>query len=200
MLEQVRLDGRGRLDLLRGAIDARLHGSARIPAVAALVAGGLWTWAGTTVAGQPAPPDWPGYTIDVLPLAIVATGAAVPGVIGCWAKRSDVSGRAGSLAIAIAVLGLLLWVAALSAALTGIGYGWQTAAAQAVGILGLVLVGLATLRAGEDQMGALLVLAPPLMLIPWAGSWLMFGLGWTLVGWVLLTRPEPGDLLRTGRL
>lgn len=195
-----RLDRRGHLDLVRGATDARLHGSARIPAVAALVAGGLWTWAATTVAGQPAPPDWPGYTLDVLPLAIVATGAAIPAVVGCWAQRSDSTGRAGSLAVAIAILGHLLWAAALIAALAGAGYGWPTAAAQAIGVLGVLLVGLASLRAGEDQMGGLLLLAPPLMLIPWAGSWLLFGLAWTLVGWVLLARREPADLLRTGRL
>ncbi len=67
-------------------------------------------------------------------------------------------------------------------ALTGFGYGWQTAAAQAVGVLGVGLVGLTILRAGEDQFGGLLVLAPPLMLIAWAPAWLVFGLAWTLVG------------------
>jgi len=200
VLEQVRLDGRGRRDLVRGAIDARLHGSARIPALAGLIAGGSWTWAATNVAGQPAPPDWPGYTIDVLPLAIVAVVASIPAVIGCWARRSDAAGRPGSLAVSIAVLGLLLWAVALAAALTGFGYGWPTAAAQAIGVLGITLVGLVSLRAGEDQIGGLLVLGPPLMLVAWAPAWLVYGLAWTLVGWVLLTRREPGDLLRMGRL
>lgn len=200
VLEQARLDRRGRLDLIRGAIDARLHGSGRVPAVAALIAGGLWTWAGTNVAGQPTPADWPGYTIDLIPLTIVAVGASIPAIVGCWALRSDVTGRLGTIAVSVAVVGQVLWVAALIAALTGIGYGWPTAAAQAVGILGLALVGLASLRAREDQIGGLLLLAAPPMLIAWAASWLLFGLGWTLVGWVLLTRPDPVDLLRTGRL
>jgi hypothetical protein len=193
LLEEVRLDGRGRLDLVRGALDARLHGSLRIPAVAALLAGGLWTVAGTTLAGQPPPPDWPGYTIDVLPLTIVAVFAAIPALVGCWAHRSDSTGRLGALAIQVAVLGQLLWAVALLVAILGGGYGWQTAAAQAIGVLGVVLVGFASLRVGENQMGGLLVVAPSLMLVAWVASWLVFGLAWTLIGVVLLTRRGPID-------
>jgi hypothetical protein len=200
LLEQVRLDGRGRVDLVRGAIDARLHGSARIPALAAVLAGAMWTVAGTAGAGQPAPADWPGYTLESLPLAIVGTGAAIPAIIGCWAQRSDATGRLGTIAIWLALMGLLAWSGVLIVAMSGGAYGLPTAAAQAGGVLGLVLVGLVCLRAGEDQLGGLLVLAPTLMLVAWVASWLMFGLAWTLIGFVLLGRHGRDDPLRAGRL
>ncbi|MBA2719170.1 MAG: hypothetical protein H0U52_08040 [Chloroflexi bacterium] len=66
-------------------------------------------------------------------------------------------------------------------------------------MLGIAGVGVVTLRAGEDQLGGVLVLAPPLMLVGWIASWLMLGLGWTLVGYALLIRPNPGDPLPAGR-
>jgi hypothetical protein len=83
MLEQLRPGPRVRMDLARGAIDARLHDPTRLPAVAALGSGGLWTVAGVGVVGQPVPPDWPGYLLDSLPIAILATILAGLATIGC---------------------------------------------------------------------------------------------------------------------
>ncbi|MBA2719169.1 MAG: hypothetical protein H0U52_08035 [Chloroflexi bacterium] len=46
------------------------------------------------------------------------------------AQRSDSTGRSGSIAIWLAVVGLLAWSASLVVALAGGGYGWPTAAAR----------------------------------------------------------------------
>lgn len=191
ILEQFELGRRGRLDLVRGAIDARLLEPTRLPAAAALAAGGLWTIAGAWIVVQPAPPDWPGYLLETLPLAMIAVAAGAVATIGCWARQRDGAGRIGSLAIASALVGHLAWFVALAAALAGIAYGPITAIAQDLGVLGCLLVGFALLRTGDEPLGGLLLLAPALMMFAWPAAWLAFGLAWTLVGVLLLVRPEP---------
>ena len=96
VLEQAALGWRDRLDLARGAIDAHLHTSSRLPAAAALATGGLWTFAGAGVVAQPAPPDWPGYLVETLPIALIAVATGGVATIGCWARRSDHAGRRGT--------------------------------------------------------------------------------------------------------
>ncbi len=191
VLELGRIGGRGRLDLVRGAIDARLHEPTRLPALAALVAGGSWAFAGAQTLAQPAPPDWPGYTLDTLPFAIVAVVAGLVTLVGLWALSSDRTGRAGRAVIAVAILGQAVWLVALAAALGGIGYGWETAVAQAVGVLGIILVGAIQLRDGARSPAGVLVLSTTLILFGWPGAWLAFGLAWTLVGTMLLSRSDP---------
>jgi hypothetical protein len=191
MLEQLDLGRRGRLDLLRGAIDARLHTPTRVPAIAALVAGGLWTFAGAGVVSQPVPPDWPGYLLEALPLAIVAILAGGLATVGCWATRSDAAGRRGTLAILVAIAGHVLWVVALAAAFVGFGYGTPTAVAQDLAAVGSLLVGVGLLRAGEGWLGGLVALGAALMVSAWPIAWLAFGLAWTIAGVVLLTRFDP---------
>lgn len=117
VLEQAHLGRRARLDLARGAIDARLHAASRLPAAAALLSGALWTIAGVVVVGQPAPPDWPGYLIDILPLTIVAVVAGLFAIIGCWARQSDGGGRVGAAGALLALAGHIGWALALGAAL-----------------------------------------------------------------------------------
>jgi hypothetical protein len=95
VLEEAQIGWRAWLDLARGALDARLHASSRWPAAAALLSGAMWTIAGVAVVGQPVPPDWPGYLVDILPVTLVAVVAGLVAVIGCWARRSDVG--AGSV-------------------------------------------------------------------------------------------------------
>ena len=197
VLELAHLGPRGRYDLARGAVDAHLHSPSRLPAVAALVTGGVWTAAGTGVVIQPAPPDWPGYLLETLPLAIVAVSAGLLATIGCWARRSDRAGRSGSVAIGLAVLGHIAWLAALIVALTGIAYGPLTALAQAAGAVGCVAVGLVLLRAGDEWLGRLLVLAPAFMLFGWPAAWLGFGLAWTIAGVLLWTGMEPAEPRRS---
>jgi hypothetical protein len=194
LLEQVGLSRRARVDLIRGAVDSRVHGSGRIPAVAALVAGALWTFAGTTLLGLASPADWPGYTADVLPLALFAVLASIPALVGCWAVGGDAMGRSGTLAIAGAVVAQAVWAGALVVALFGGAYGWPTAVAHVAGVLGLILLGWACLRFGHDHAGVLLVGAAPLMLVAWAVAWMLFGLGWTLIGVVLLNRDDGGSV------
>ena len=190
MLEQFRIRPRGRLDLVRGAIDARLHSPTRLPAGAALLSGGLWTFAGAGIVAQPVPPDWPGYLLEALPVAIVATALAGFATIGCWARRSDGSGRAGTVAILLAVLGHLAWMTALVNVWLGGAAGSATVAAQTLGALGSVLVGLLLVARGDDRVGWVLVIAPAVLLFGWPFAWLGFGFGWTLVGVFLLAGPE----------
>ena len=197
-LEQRHVRARDRLDLLRGAVDAWLHEPSRVPAFAALGAGGLWTVVGAGVLAQPVPPDWPGYLLETLPLAALATVFGGLATIGCWARRSDGAGRAGGLAIVLAVVGHIAWIVALIAGWLGAGYGAHTIAAQALGVLGSVLVGLMLLRSADERIGSVLVIAPAIMLFGWPIAWLGFGLGWTLVGALLLAWPEPDGPLSSG--
>jgi len=197
-LEQRQVRARDRLDLVRGAVDAWLHEPSRMPAFAALGAGGLWTIVGAGVVAQPVPPDWPGYLIETLPLAALATALGCLATIGCWARRSDGAGRVGGLSIALAVVGHVAWIVALIAAWLGAGYGAQTIAAQALGALGSVLVGLVLLRAADERIGSVLVIAPAIMLLGWPIAWLGYGLGWTLVGVLILASPESDGPLRSG--
>jgi hypothetical protein len=188
MLEELHLGLRDRFDLARGAIDAHLHTPTRVPALAALLAGGLWTFAGAGVVAQPTPPHWPGYMHEALPLAIVAVGAGGLATVGCWAIRSDDAGRPGAIAVLLAITGHILWVVALLAAFAGHGYGAPTAIAQDIAAIGSLLVGIGLLRAGEGWLGGLLALGAALMVFAWPVAWLAFGLAWTLVGAVLLAR------------
>jgi hypothetical protein len=187
VLEVAAVGWRGRLDLARGAIDAHLHATSRLPAAAALLAGGLWTVVGAGVLTQPVPPDWPGYLLETLPLAVVAVAVGGFATVGCWARRSDGAGRAGVVAAWLAVIGHVIWASALVAALVGIGYGPVTAIAQAAGALGCLLVGLVLLRSGDERVGGLLVVAPTLLLFGWPVAFLGFGLAWTVAGMLLVT-------------
>ncbi len=189
VLEQADLGPRARLDLARGAVDARLHAESRLPAAAALLSGGAWTIAGVAVVGQPAPPDWPGYLVDVLPLTVVAVAAGLVAIIGCWARRSDVGGRLGTIGAIVALAGHIAWAVALMVAIAGMGYGAGTMAAQAIALVGCILVGLMLIRTADLPIGAAILLASAVMLFGWPIAWLAFGLAWTLVGVLLLARP-----------
>ena len=199
ILEQFHLGPRGRFDLARGAIDAHLHTPTRLPALAALLAGGLWTFAGAGIVAQPTPPDWPGYLLEALPLVIVAVAAGGLATIGCWAIGSDDTGRPGNVAILLAIAGHVLWVIALAVALVEFGYGAETAVAQDLAAIGSLLVGIGLLRAGDEWLGGLLALGAAVMVFAWPIAWLGFGLAWTLVGVLLLARfdqirPPPSRL------
>ncbi len=190
VLEEAHLGRRARLDLARGALDARLHAASRWPAAAALLSGGLWTIAGVVVVGQPAPPDWPGYLIDILPLTIVAVVTGLVAIIGCWARQSDRGGRLGAAGAVLAVVGHVGWALALLAALAQTGSSLIIVGCQAVALTGCVLVGLLLVRSEDLPIGAA-ILASAAMFFGWPAAWLGFGLAWTIVGVLLLARPEP---------
>lgn len=191
VLEQAHLGPRARLDLARGALDARLHAASRLPAAAALLSGALWTISGVAVVGQPAPPDWPGYLIDVLPLTVVAVVAGLVAIIGCWARHSDGGGRLGAAGAVLALAGHVGWALSLVAVLAQTGSSLLIVACQAVALTGCVLVGLLLVRSEDLPIGAAILLASAAMFFGWPAAWLGFGLAWTIVGVLLLARPEP---------
>jgi hypothetical protein len=191
VLEQADLGLRARLDLGRGALDARLHAESRLPAAAALLSGGMWTIAGVAVVGQPVPPDWPGYLIDILPLTIVAVVAGLVAIVACWARRSDDGGRLGTAGALLALAGHVGWAVSLAAILAQAGSGPATVVFQTIALVGCLLVGLVLVRTEDLPIGAAILLASATMLFGWPVAWLTFGLAWTLVGVLLLGRPEP---------
>jgi hypothetical protein len=191
VLEEAHLGRRARLDLARGALDARLHASSRLPAAAALLSGAMWTVAGVAVVGQPVPPDWPGYLVDILPLTIVAVVAGLIAVIGCWARRSDGGGRLGAVGALLALIGHVGWAVAQAAVMAGTGSGILIVACQAIALTGCVLIGLLLVRTEDLPIGAAILLASAIMFFGWPAAWLGFGLAWTIVGVLLLARPEP---------
>ena len=100
LLEERPLRARDRVDLVRGALDAWLHPASPslVPIGAALLGGGLWTVLSVGVLVQPVPADWPGYLLDVVPLAVVAAACflvrrAVP---ASFVPRKGESDRYGS--------------------------------------------------------------------------------------------------------
>jgi hypothetical protein len=189
LLEQAHLGRRARVDLARGALDARVHAESRWPIAAALLSGGLWTVGGVMVLAQPAPPDWPGYLVEVLPLAFVAVLAGFVAIVGCWARQSDLVGRLGAVGVVLAIVGDLVWATSLAAAATGLGYGAVTMAGQATSLAGSLAVGLTLTRTDDLPIGAAIALSSALMLLGWPAAWLAFGLAWTFVGVALLARP-----------
>jgi hypothetical protein len=197
LLEDARLGWRGRADLLRGAIDARVHAASRVPGAAALVAGGLWTVAGAGVLAQPVPPDWPGHLLETLPLGVGAILAGTIALIGCWARSSDRAGRRGAIVAAAVVVSQLVWALALLAGFIGFADSATLAAGQAAGAVGCLVMGLLLLRTGDEPIGLILVAAPPVLLFGWPIAWLAFGLAWTGIGFILLLalgRDEQGPL------
>ena len=186
------------LDLLRGALDAWLHPMtpSRLPAVAALVGGGLWTVVAAAVVFQPVPSDWPGYLVDVLPLAIVAAGFLLVASLGCALRAGDGGGRAMGVAVGLSLVGYLAWMAALAGTAAGLTDGPALAAAQAVAMVGTMLVGAILVRRGDGPVGLLVVAAPVSMLIPWTITWLAFGAAWTAIGIIL--ELERSTRLRAG--
>ena len=193
ILELADIGRRGRLDLARGALDARLHAGSRLPGAAALLSGGMWTIAGVAVVGQPVPPDWPGYLVDILPLTVIAVVAGLVGIVGCWARRSDSGGRLGTVGAMLALTGHVSWAFLLVATLAEAGSPSATVVCQAIALVGCLLIGLVLVRTEDQPIGAAILLASAVMLFGWPIGWLAFGLTWTLVGVLLLARPEPTE-------
>lgn len=194
LLEVAPVSHRDRLDLVRSSLDAWLHPPtrSRIPAVAALVGGGLWTVAAAAVVFQPVPPDWPGYLVDIIAIALAAVGVLLVATIGLSLRVGDTGGRAIGLAVGVSLVGYVGWMAALTATLAGIADGPTLGIAQTIAMVGTALIGVVLLRAGEDRIGQLMVLGSIAMLVPWVVTWLVFGAAWTAIGIILVT--ERADL------
>jgi hypothetical protein len=176
-------------DLARGALDAWLHPSSPswLPASAALVGGGLWTVVAAATLAQPSPLDWPGYLIELVPIALVAAVALLVAALGCALRMGDRGGRAVGLAATVIVVGSVAWIVAMAGTIAGVADPVTLAVTQTAAMLGATAIGLLLIRAGDEIVGGLLLVGSVAMLIPWTGGWLAFGATWTCIGIYLFT-------------
>jgi hypothetical protein len=180
VLESGPFTGRTRLDLLRGAFDAHVHPliPPTQPVIAALIAGIAWIVTGLASSLQPLMPDWPGFLLETLPVAVVGAMAAMSAVLQT-SRRSGLDAPAGtSLAISIAVAGHAAWIAALVVAALGGPYGAITGAAGAIAAISIVFVGIVRSRADDHPTGRCLLIAGGAMLIPSPVAWVLVGGMW----------------------
>ena len=201
LLDDRPLGGRDRRDLLRGAVDAWLHPwtPSVVPIVAAFAGGGLWTLVAIAVLAQPVPLDWPGYLFEIVPLALLGAGCLLAAVVACLLRVGVLSGRLfGALAAATGIA-YLAWTAALAGTILGFVGGPSLAAAQTAAMLATIAVGLTLVRAQDEPIGVLLLVAGVAMLVPWSVTWLVVGVTWTAIGVALFidraARVGPGNLL-----
>ncbi len=192
VLEQERLGLRTRLDLVRGALDARLHPfvPSRLPVLAAVTASALAVAHAIALAAQPVATEWPGYQEEALPLIIGAAAASIPALVGVWLKLGDSDGALGRVGVILAVIGHAAWLIALLAAVTRLAYGPITAVAATIAMTGTAMLGVALAGRGHAVLG-LLVAAVALAGIAPAWGWLAYAVAWTAVAVVVvLDRPD----------
>ena len=192
VLEQERLGLRTRLDLVRGALDARLHPlvPSRLPVLAAVTASALAVAHAIALAAQPVATEWPGYQEEALPLIIGAAAASIPALVGLWLKLGDSDGVLGRVGVIVAVIGHAAWLVALIAAATRVAYGPITAVAATGAMTGTAMLGVALAGRGRAVLG-LLVAAVALAGIAPAWGWPAFAAAWTAVAVVVVVdRPD----------
>jgi hypothetical protein len=188
---------RDRRDLVRGALDAWLHPPtpSRIPAVAAIAGGGLWTVVAAGVLFGPVQPDWPGYLMEIVPVVAIAVIFLAIAVVGCALRSGDRGAGVARITTTIAIVGYIAWIAMLAGTLLGWADGPGLAAAQGVAIVGTTLIGAGAVMAGDTTIGGLVTASGLAMLVPWSAGWLVFGTAWTAIGILLwierVTRTEP---------
>lgn len=188
VLEAGGLSARDRLDVFRGAVDAHLHPSqpSPLPVILAISAGALATGHAIALAVQPVPPDWPGYLVDALPLAMLAVALILPALAGLWLRLGDADGPFGRLGIVLGLAGHAAWLTALGAAALRVEYGPLTAVASTVAMAGTAMLGLALVGARAATLGGLLVGASLAGIAPPAIGWPTFAAAWTAIGFRLL--------------
>jgi hypothetical protein len=184
LLEERPLLARDRLDLIRGALDAWLHPvrPSIVPIAAALLGGGLWTALSIGLLVQPVPADWPGYLLEVVPLAAVAAACFLVAGVGCLLRAEEGRIRSASIAGAVLVVGHLAWISLLVGTLVGWVGGPALGAAQSIAIVGTLATGFVLVRDRIDPIGLLLLAGPIALLIPSTVTWPVFGAAWTGVG------------------
>ena len=185
------------LDLARGALDARLHPPvpSRVPAVAAIAAGGVWTAWSLLILTAPAPPDWPGYVQEMLLSALVIVAVLVLAVAGAWLRLGDDATRFERVSISLALVGHAAWFVLLLAAVVGFAYGAPTAVASTAAAVGTMFVGFALMTVDDTRVGALVAIAAVGLLVPYTIGWLVFGLGWVAAGVAMFEDPRRGRRL-----
>jgi hypothetical protein len=203
ILGQEPLTMRGRVDLVRGAIDAHLHPAepSPLPIIAAITGGAMLAAHAIALALQPVPPDWPGYLEEALPLVGLGVAALVPALVGLWLKLGDADGAVGRVGIVLAVAGHVAWLAALAVAALRIEYGPLTAVASSIAMAGAALLGVALAGAGRLRLGVLLATAALAGLAPPALGWPLMAAAWTGLGLVLVLEfgaPRSGGFRHVG--
>ena len=178
---------RDTVDLARGALDAWLHPPmpSRLPIAAALVGGGLWTFAAAWLLRQPVQADWPGYLVEVVPLAVLVATCLLVATLAIALRAADAGGWAVRLAAFVAVAGYVAWVSALAATQAGVADPATLGIGQTLAMGGMAAVGLVVLRVRAETVGFLVLLAAVIMVIPSTTAWLAFGATWTVIGVVL---------------
>jgi len=186
LLEQAPPDLRARFDLVRGALDARLSTADGIPGrlgiVAALLAGAIWTIVAVASIGAPAPPDWPGYLADTLPLAVAGAGAILVAALAATRPAWSANGLALESGLVAIVVGHVIWVAALGIAVLGGPYGAITVVASSLAAIGTSWLGIVLMRAGVHPIGEAVAVAGAVLLIPTPSAWMIAGALWTGIG------------------
>jgi len=197
LIEQRPMCRRDVLDLARGALDAWLHPPvpSRVPAVAAIAAGGTWTVWSLLILGAPAPPDWPGYVEEMLLSALAVVAVLALAVAGAWLRLGDDATRFERVSISLALAGHGAWFVMLLAAVVGIAYGAPTAVASTGAAVGTVCVGVALMAVDDTRVGALVAVAAVGLLVPYTIGWLVFGLGWVAAGFTMFDNPRRGRRL-----
>jgi hypothetical protein len=195
LLESGSVGLRGRLDLVRGALDAHLHPERRspLPVVAALTASALATAHALALVAQPVPLDWPGYLEDGLPMIIGAVAALLPTSVGLWLKLGDADGRLGRAGLLLSVAGHGAWLVALLAAALRLEYGPITAIAATFAMAGTAALGVALVGRGRFILGVLLAAAALAGIAPPGIGWPLFALAWTGVALALLVEFVTGS-------
>jgi hypothetical protein len=181
---------RAMIDLLRGALDARLHPRTPpgIPVAAAVVAGVAWAVAGLVGVTQPAPPDWPGYLLETLPVGLIGAVAAMWVVLAVGRRSGLGPPRGTDLALALAIAGQAAWIVALAIAIVGGPYGAVTGAAQSFAAIGTLAVGLVRWRVDDQPSAAGLLVAGAAMLVPSPAAWFVASGAWFGVAVVGIVR------------
>ena len=180
VLEGRSAGGRLRVDLVRGAIDAHTHPlqAPSPPVLAALVSGVAWVVTGLASVTQPLVPDWPGYLLETLPIAVAGAVAGLRAVTVLGLRSGLDAPRSTTPALVIAVTGHLAWIVALAIATLGGPYGAITGAAGSAAAIGTVVIGLTRQRAGDHPTAEGLVLAGAAMLVPSPIAWVVAGAAW----------------------
>ncbi|MFL5686684.1 MAG: hypothetical protein ACJ77D_11580 [Chloroflexota bacterium] len=180
VLESRSFTRRTKVDLVRGALDAHVHPLTppSPPFVAALIAGTAWIVTGLASSLQPLMPDWPGFLLETIPIAVIGAVAALRSVAQATRRFGLDAPPRTTLALAIALIGNVLWIVALVAAALGGPYGAITGATGAVAAVGTALVGVVRPRGDDHATADCLLIAGAAMLIPSPLAWVLAGGAW----------------------
>ncbi|MGK2849310.1 MAG: hypothetical protein ACSLFN_00100 [Candidatus Limnocylindrales bacterium] len=186
LLESTAPDFRARIDLVRGALDAHLSRAdaapGRIGIAAALVAGAAWAIIAVASLGAPAPPDWPGYLVETLPLAAIGASAILVAAIAAARPAWSANGLPLESGLVAVLVGHGFWVVALCLAVFGGSYGAITAVASSLAAIATAWLGIALMRAGLHPTGEAVAVAGAVLLIPSPSAWLISGALWSGIG------------------